>query len=135
MTTGDKAPEILGKDQNGNEVRLSDFAGKKLVLYFYPKDNTPGCTRQACAFAESYKEFEKMHSNLAGQCQRENLATALEIVKQLRTLGYEIPDEAVRDGFAKTVWEGRFTCLRKNPVFIIDGAHNEDAAIKLRTSV
>ena len=45
----------------------------------------------------SYKEFEKMHSNLAGQCQRENLATALEIVKQLRTLGYEIPDEAVRD--------------------------------------
>ena len=49
----------------------------------------------------SYKEFEKMHSNLAGQCQRENLATALEIVKQLRTLGYEIPDEAVRDGLAK----------------------------------
>ena len=83
----------------------------------------------------SYKEFEKMHSNLAGQCQRENLATALEIVKQLRTLGYEIPDEAVRDGLAKTVWEGRFTCLRKNPVFIIDGAHNEDAAIKLRTSI
>ncbi len=66
-----------------------------------------------------YKEFEKMHSNLAGQCQRENLATALEIIKQLRTLGYEIPDEAVRDGLAKTVWEGRFTCLRKNPVFII----------------
>ena len=83
----------------------------------------------------SYKEFEKMHSNLAGQCQRENLATALEIVKQLRTLGYEIPDEAVRDGLAKTVWEGRFTCLRKNPVFIIDGAHNEDAAIKLRKSI
>ena len=53
----------------------------------------------------SYKEFEKMHSNLAGQCQRENLATALEIIKQLRTLGYEIPDEAVRDGLAKTVWE------------------------------
>ena len=51
----------------------------------------------------SYKEFENMHSNLAGQCQRENLATALEIVKQLRTLGYEIPDEAVRDGLAKTV--------------------------------
>ena len=78
----------------------------------------------------SYKEFEKMHSNLAGQCQRENLATALEIVNQLRTLGYEIPDEAVRDGLAKTVWEGRFTCLRKNPVFIIDGAHNEDGVEK-----
>ena len=49
MTTGDKAPEILGKDQNGNEVRLSDFAGKKLVLYFYPKDNTSGCTAEACS--------------------------------------------------------------------------------------
>ena len=49
MTTGDKAPEILGKDQNGNEVRLSDFAGKKLVLYFYPKDNTSCCTAEACS--------------------------------------------------------------------------------------
>ena len=83
----------------------------------------------------SYKEFEKMHSNLAGQCQRENLATALEIIKQLRVLGYEISDDAVRRGLEKTVWEGRFTCLRKDPVFIIDGAHNEDAAIKLRTSI
>ena len=83
----------------------------------------------------SYQEFENMHSSLAGQCQRENLATALEIVKQLRVLGYEISDDAVRNGLEKTVWEGRFTCLRKNPVFIIDGAHNEDAAVKLKTSI
>lgn len=53
MTTGDKAPEILGKDQNGNEVRLSDFAGKKLVLYFYPKDNTSGCTAEACSLRDN----------------------------------------------------------------------------------
>ena len=83
----------------------------------------------------SYQEFENMHSSLAGQCQRENLATALEIVKQLRRLGYEITDDAVRSGLRNTVWEGRFTCLRKNPVFIIDGAHNEDAAVKLKMSI
>ena len=83
----------------------------------------------------SYQEFENMHSSLAGQCQRENLATALEIVKQLRKLGYEITDDAVRSGLRNTVWEGRFTCLRKNPVFIIDGAHNEDAAVKLKMSI
>lgn len=53
MTTGDKAPELLGKDQNGNEVRLSDFAGKKLILYFYPKDNTSGCTAEACSLRDN----------------------------------------------------------------------------------
>lgn len=47
-------PEVLGKDQNGNEMRRSDFAGKKLVLYFYPKDNTPGCTAEACSFRDEY---------------------------------------------------------------------------------
>ncbi|MBP5507383.1 MAG: thioredoxin-dependent thiol peroxidase [Prevotella sp.] len=48
MQVGERAPEILGHDENGNEIRLSDFAGKKLVLYFYPKDMTSGCTAEAC---------------------------------------------------------------------------------------
>ena len=48
IQVGDKAPELLGHDENGNEIRLSDFAGKKLVLYFYPKDMTSGCTTEAC---------------------------------------------------------------------------------------
>ncbi len=52
-----KAPEFTLKDKDGNNVSLSDFRGKKVVLYFYPKDNTPGCTRQACAFAAAYKDF------------------------------------------------------------------------------
>lgn len=55
MNIGDKAPEILGKDQNGNEIRLSDFAGKTLVLYFYPKDSTPGCTQEACNLRDNYQ--------------------------------------------------------------------------------
>jgi peroxiredoxin Q/BCP len=57
MQNGDKAPDFSLSDQNGQTISLSDFAGKKVVLYFYPKDNTPGCTRQACAFAENYAGF------------------------------------------------------------------------------
>lgn len=53
MQTGDKAPEILGLDQNGNEIRLSDYTGKNLVLYFYPKDNTSGCTAEACSLRDN----------------------------------------------------------------------------------
>ncbi len=58
LKTGDKAPELLGKDQNGQEVRLSDFKGKKLVLYFYPKDNTPGCSAEACSFRDGYADLQ-----------------------------------------------------------------------------
>ena len=52
-----KAPDFILFDSEGREHRLSDFMGKRIVLYFYPKDNTPGCTRQACAFAAAYDEF------------------------------------------------------------------------------
>lgn len=58
LEVGTKAPDFTLPDKNGNEVSLKDFAGKKVVLYFYPKDNTPGCTRQACAFAQNYEEFK-----------------------------------------------------------------------------
>ena len=58
LEIGMKAPDFSLPDKDGNAVRLSDFQGKKVVLYFYPKDNTPGCTRQACAFAASYEQFK-----------------------------------------------------------------------------
>ena len=58
LEVGMKAPDFTLLDKNGESVSLSDFAGKKIVLYFYPKDNTPGCTRQACAFAQSYDAFK-----------------------------------------------------------------------------
>lgn len=53
MNIGDKVPEVLGLDQNGKEVKMSDFAGQKLVLYFYPKDNTSGCTAEACSLRDN----------------------------------------------------------------------------------
>ena len=59
LTAGMKAPDFTLNDQNGAPVSLADHLGKKVVLYFYPKDNTPGCTRQACAFAESYAAFRE----------------------------------------------------------------------------
>ena len=58
LEIGMKAPDFTLKDKNGNAFTLSSLLGKKVVLYFYPKDNTPGCTRQACAFAGAYKQFE-----------------------------------------------------------------------------
>lgn len=58
LKEGMKAPDFALADKDGNIVKLEDFAGKKLVLYFYPKDNTPGCTRQACAFASLYDGFK-----------------------------------------------------------------------------
>ena len=60
LNIGEKAPDFTLADKEGKIVSLSDFAGKKIVLYFYPKDNTPGCTRQACAFAQGYEEFKKL---------------------------------------------------------------------------
>lgn len=57
LEIGTKAPNFTLSDKNGTPVSLSDFLGQKVVLYFYPKDNTPGCTRQACAFAGAYDEF------------------------------------------------------------------------------
>lgn len=57
LKVGDKAPAILGINQDGTEIKLNDFAGKKIVLYFYPKDNTPGCTAQACSLRDNYKEL------------------------------------------------------------------------------
>ena len=58
LEVGTKAPDFILPDQHGNPVRLSDFLGQKVVLYFYPRDNTPGCTRQACAFGVAYGQLQ-----------------------------------------------------------------------------
>jgi peroxiredoxin Q/BCP len=57
MEIGDRLPEVLGLDQDGKEIKLSDFAGRKLVLYIYPKDSTPGCTNEACNLRDNYERF------------------------------------------------------------------------------
>ena len=66
LEIGIRAPDFTLSDKDGNTVSLSDFVGKKVVLYFYPKDNTPGCTRQACAFAGSYEAFKSLDAVVIG---------------------------------------------------------------------
>ena len=66
LNIGDMAPDFTLPDKDGNPVSLSDFAGQKVVLYFYPRDNTPGCTRQACAFAFHYAEFQRRGVQVIG---------------------------------------------------------------------
>ena len=66
LQVGMQAPAFTLADKDGKMVSLSDFFGKKVVLYFYPKNNTPGCTRQACAFASAYSEFEKKNAVVIG---------------------------------------------------------------------
>ncbi len=66
MNIGDKAPEILGTNEKGEEIRLSVYKGKKIVLYFYPKDNTSGCTAQACSLRDNYAELRKAGYEVIG---------------------------------------------------------------------
>ena len=66
LKTGDQAPDFKGKNQHGVDVRLQDYRGKKLVLYFYPKDNTSGCTAEACSLRDSYGDFRNSGYEIVG---------------------------------------------------------------------
>ena len=66
MNVGDKAPEILGINEKGEEIKLSSYAGRKLVLYFYPKDNTSGCTAEACSLRDNYSDLRKAGYEVVG---------------------------------------------------------------------
>lgn len=66
LKEGDKAPDFAAKDQHGNEITLSQYKGKKVILFFYPKDNTPGCTAEACSLRDYYKDLQKMGFEVIG---------------------------------------------------------------------
>ena len=66
LNEGDKAPDFSAKNQNGENIKLSDFSGKRVVLYFYPKDDTPGCTKQACNLRDSFDAFEEKGIKIFG---------------------------------------------------------------------
>lgn len=66
MNIGDKIPAVLGLDQDGNEVKAADFAGRKIVLYFYPKDSTPGCTAEACSLRDNYAALQAQGYEVIG---------------------------------------------------------------------
>ena len=66
LTVGKKAPKFKGLDQNGNAIQLADFEGQTLVIYFYPKDNTPGCTKEACRFRDEHSALQKIGAQVVG---------------------------------------------------------------------
>ncbi|MBQ8604590.1 MAG: thioredoxin-dependent thiol peroxidase [Oscillospiraceae bacterium] len=85
LETGTKAPDFTLPDKDGTPVSLSDFQGKKVVLYFYPKDNTPGCTRQACAFAANYEKFKEIDAVVIG-ISKDSAASHLKFAQK-----YDLP--------------------------------------------
>ena len=82
-----------------------------------------------------YKEFGEIRTGMAGKNQLDNAVTSLEVIRVLRRMGYEISGDAVRKGMSRTYWPGRFSVIATEPVFLLDGAHNEDAALRLRESM
>ena len=85
LETGMKAPDFTLTDKDGKVVSLSDFLGRKVVVYFYPKDNTPGCTRQACAFAASYEQFKTQDIVVIG-ISKDSAASHLKFAQK-----YDLP--------------------------------------------
>ena len=81
LEVGMKAPEFTLSDKDGNTVNLSDFLGRKVVVYFYPKDNTPGCTRQACAFADAYEGYKSRDVVVIG-ISKDSVASHLKFAQK-----------------------------------------------------
>ena len=81
LNPGDRAPNFTLQNKDGKNISLSDFLGKKVVLYFYPKDNTPGCTRQACAFASAYNDFRARDVVVIG-ISRDSISSHLKFAEK-----------------------------------------------------
>ena len=99
-----EAPEFSLKDQHGNTVSLSDFLGKKVVLYFYPRDNTPGCSRQACAFAGAYREFQDMDVAVIG-VSKDSVASHVKFAEKYSLPFILISDPELEAIKAYDVWQ------------------------------
>lgn len=91
LKQGDSAPDFSAIDQNGNPIKLSDFSGKKLILYFYPKDDTPGCTKEACNLRDNYKELKNNDFEVVG-VSADNSAKHLKFIDK-----YDLPFSLIAD--------------------------------------
>jgi len=109
LEAGMKAPEFALSDKNGNLVSLSDFTGKKVVLYFYPKDNTPGCTRQACAFAGAYDGFKAKNVEVIG-ISRDSVASHVKFAEKHGLNFILLSDPELKAIEAYGVWQEKKMC-------------------------
>ena len=133
LEIGMKAPNFTLKDKNGNDVSLSDFLGKRVVLYFYPKDNTPGCTRQACAFAGAYKQFEAKGVEVIG-ISKDSVASHVKFAEKydLPFILLSDPDRIAIEAYG--VWQEKKMCGKVSmgvvrTTFIIDEDGNIEKAM------
>ena len=97
LEVGAKAPKFTAKDQDGAKVKLDDFKGRKVVIYFYPKDDTPGCTKEACAFRDNFPKFRKLGVEVLG------VSTDGEKAHQKFIAKYELPFRLLADDDKKIV--------------------------------
>ena len=104
LETGMKAPEFTLPDKNGDMVSLSDFLGKKVVLYFYPRDNTPGCTRQACAFAARFDAFAQKNAVVIG-VSKDGVASHARFAQKYSLPFVLLSDESLDVIKAYGVWQ------------------------------
>ena len=128
LNIGDKAPEFTLTDKDGADVSLSDFAGKKVVLYFYPKDNTSGCTRQACAFAGLYGQFKKKGAVVIG-VSRDSVASHTKFAEKYSLPFILLSDPELEVIKAYGVWQekknyGKVSMGVVRTTFIIDETGN-----------
>lgn len=109
IQAGTKAPDFTLNDKNGNAVSLSSFLGKKAVVYFYPKDNTPGCTRQACAFASSFSAFREKDVAVIG-ISRDSVASHVKFAEKYSLPFILLSDPDLEAIKAFDVWQEKKMC-------------------------
>ena len=128
LEIGMKAPEFTLSDKDGNTVSLSDFLGRKVVLYFYPRDNTPGCTRQACAFAGAYEGFKARDVVVIG-ISKDSVASHLKFAQKYDLPFILLSDPELQAIQAYGVWQekklyGKVSMGVVRTTFIIDEQGN-----------
>ena len=128
LEVGDKAPDFELFDKDGKSVRLSDFLGKKVVVYFYPKDNTPGCTRQACAFGARYKDFAKKGIEVIG-ISKDSVASHVKFAEKYSLPFILLSDPSLKAIESYGVWQEKKLCGKTSmgvvrTTFIIDEQGN-----------
>ena len=124
LEIGTKAPDFTLPDKNGNMISLSDFIGKKIILYFYPRDNTPGCTRQACAFAGLYKDFQEKGVEVIG-ISKDSAASHMKFAEKYNLPFMLLSDPDLEAIKAYGVWQekklyGKISMGVVRTTFIID---------------